>query len=168
MLSYGGTPLACAAIAFEVLPYNFRSKWIITIFPLAFSRGNIMGTYNADAFKLSQQTSLYRLIPCCAPNSICETRNKQLLREETVSGNGWDNQSMQRSSRNSTVCACIYCRCDSLSEEWSAKMHAGLSQTAGKHIVLLRAGDLKCQLCLFSKTSWMKSLPIGMGYFVAD
>lgn len=98
MLSYRGTPLACAAIAFEVLSYSFRSKWIITLFPLAFSRGNIMAPCNADAFKISQQTSLCRLIPCCAPNSICETRSKQLLREGTASDNGYHNQSMQWSS----------------------------------------------------------------------
>lgn len=47
-------------------------------------------------------------------------------------------------------------------------MHAGLSQTAAEHIVLIRAGDLKCQLCLFPRTSWVKSLAICMGYFVAD
>lgn len=103
MLSYGGTPLACAAIVFEALPYNFRSKWIITLFPLAFSRGNIMGTCNADAFKLSQQTSLCRLIPCCVPNSLCETRNKQLLKEGTVSDNGCHNQSMHRGSMAGTA-----------------------------------------------------------------
>lgn len=88
VLSDGGTPLACAAIAVEALPHNFRSKWKITLFPLAFSRGSIMGTCNADAFKLSQQTSLCRLIPCCVPNSWCETRSKQLLREGTVSDKG--------------------------------------------------------------------------------
>lgn len=103
MLSYGGAPLACAAIASEALPYNFRSKWIITLFPLVFSRGNIMGTCGADAFKLSQQTSLCRLIPCCVPNSFCETRNKQLLREGTVSDKGCHKQSVHCSSMPGTA-----------------------------------------------------------------